>query len=200
MAQDTAARASSDAFATHRTRRKLTRVRRTALFLRHRDSAHSSSSSSSSPPYAFARGNSKCLLSTRVSTKMKTTPYAGKRSSFTLPLSVDVLLLGLDDAPGNDEYLRVDKSGLLLHLNDAFGSFSVFNLKDKIDTDNDDARKNKVNFNVRYAVKHGSVSLYENALSKFRRKYEDVVVSRSSDFTQRAPRFIVGLQRVRTCR
>ena len=52
----------------------------------------------------------------------------GKRSSFTLPLSVDVLLLGLDDAPGNDEYLRVDKTDLLLHLNDAFGSFSVFNI------------------------------------------------------------------------
>ena len=191
MAQDTAARASSDAFATHRTRRKLTRVRRTALF---------SPTSRFSALFFFflifttiflSLGEFKVFVVNARFNKDEDDAIRGKRSSFTLPLSVDVLLLGLDDAPGNDEYLRVDKSGLLLHLNDAFGSFSVFNLKDKIDTDDDDARKSKVNFNVRYAVKHGSVSLYENALSKFRRKYEDVVVSRSSDFTPRAPRFIV---------
>ncbi len=112
MAQDTAARASSDAFATHRTRRKLTRVRRTALF---------SPTSRFSALFFFflifttiflSLGEFKVFVVNARFNKDEDDAIRGKRSSFTLPLSVDVLLLGLDDAPGNDEYLRVDKTRL----------------------------------------------------------------------------------------
>ena len=63
----------------------------------------------------------------------KTSESLQSPNAFTLPLSVDVLLLGLDDTVGNDPYMRVDKAGLLSHLNEAFGTFSVFNLNEKKD-------------------------------------------------------------------
>ena len=83
--------------------------------------------------------------------------------SFTLPLSVDVLLLGLDDTLGNDPYLQVDKSGLLLHLNEAFQQFSVLH-NDMKEKNVIVPMKSKVRFNVQWTVKHGSVSLYEEKL------------------------------------
>jgi hypothetical protein len=128
----------------------------------------------------------------------KTSKNLKSPNAFTLPLSVDVLLLGLDDTVGNDPYMRVDKAGLLSHLNEAFGTFSVFNLNEKSGGFGEGkARKSKVNFNVQWTVKHGSVSSYEEKIGKLRRDYEDVVGSSmkseasSSSSSSTVPRFVV---------
>ena len=124
----------------------------------------------------------------RTSTAQKSSFTSSSESSFTLPLSVDVLLLGLDDTLGNDPYLQVDKSGLLLHLNEAFQKFSVLH-NDMKEKNVIVPMKSKVRFTIQWTVKHGSVSLYEEKLGKLRRDYEDTV----GTFSRRAhrPRFIV---------
>jgi hypothetical protein len=83
-------------------------------------------------------------------------------------------LLGLDDTLGNDPYLQVDKSGLLLHLNEAFQKFSVLH-NDMKEKNVIVPMKSKVRFTIQWTVKHGSVSLYEEKLGKLRRDYEDAV-------------------------
>ena len=125
----------------------------------------------------------------RTSTAQKLSFTSSSESSFTLPLSVDVLLLGLDDTLGNDPYLQVDKSGLLLHLNEAFQKFSVLH-NDMKEKNVIVPMKSKVRFTIQWTVKHGSVSLYEEKLGKLRRDYEDAVGTLKSRRTHR-PRFIV---------
>ena len=125
----------------------------------------------------------------RTSTAQKSSFTSSSESSFTLPLSVDVLLLGLDDTLGNDPYLQVDKSGLLLHLNEAFQKFSVLH-NDMKEKNVIVPMKSKVRFTIQWTVKHGSVSLYEEKLGKLRRDYEDAVGTLKSRRTHR-PRFIV---------
>jgi len=91
----------------------------------------------------------------------------------TIPISIDVLLLGLDDSLGSDRFLTVDREKLKAHLDEAFGTFEIDTIKG-LDMDEG---KIACKYEARYEVRHGISDAYERRIGLVKREYDDVVLT-----------------------